>query len=69
MTVDTAAVSMSPAFRPAAEQALALSMATVKYADNVRYAPPPGFVGQDTVTFTAFDSFGNSAAWSVIINV
>jgi hypothetical protein len=47
----------------------ALDWATVKYADNVRYAPPPGFVGQDTVTFTAFDSFGNSAVGSVIINV
>jgi len=47
----------------------ALDWATVKYADNVRYAPPPGFVGQDTVTFTAFDSFGNSAVGSVVINV
>jgi hypothetical protein len=47
----------------------ALDWATVKYADNLRYAPPPGFVGEDTVTFTAFDSFGNSAVGSVIINV
>jgi hypothetical protein len=47
----------------------AFDWATVKYADNVRYAPPPGFVGQDTVTFTAVDSFGNSAVGSVVINV
>jgi hypothetical protein len=46
-----------------------LDYATVKYADNVRYAPPSGFVGQDTLTFTAFDSFGNSAVGSVILNV
>jgi len=47
----------------------ALDWATVKYADNVRYAPPPGFVGQDTITFTAFDSFGTSADGSVVIDV
>jgi len=47
----------------------ALDWATVKYADNVRYVPPPSFVGQDTLTFTAFDSFGNSAEGTVVINV
>jgi hypothetical protein len=47
----------------------ALDWATVKYADNVRYVPPPNFVGQDTITFTAFDSFGNSATGTVVINV
>lgn len=47
----------------------ALDWATVKYADNVRYVPPPGFVGQDTLTFTAFDSLGNSAPGTVLINV
>jgi|SRR5579862_84073 len=47
----------------------ALDWATVKYADNLRYLPPSHFVGQDTVTFTAFDSFGNSATGTLIINV
>jgi hypothetical protein len=47
----------------------ALDWATVKYADNLRYVPPPNFVGQDTLTFTAFDSFGNSATGTVVINV
>jgi hypothetical protein len=47
----------------------ALDWATVKYADNLRYVPPPNFVGQDTITFTAFDSFGNSATGTVDINV
>jgi len=47
----------------------ALDWATVKYADNVRYAPPAGFVGQDTITFTAFDGFGNSAMGTVSIDV
>ena len=37
--------------------------------DNVRYAPPPSYVGQDTLTFTAFDSLGNSATGTVVINV
>jgi len=47
----------------------ALDWATVKYADNVRYAPTAGFVGQDTITFTAFDSLGNSATGTVIVAV
>src|SRR5207247_7889912 len=47
----------------------ALDWATVKYADNLRYVPSPGFVGQDTITFTAFDSLGNSATGTVVINV
>ena len=47
----------------------ALDWATVKYADNVRYVPPAGFVGQDTITFTAFDSFGNSATGTVTVSV
>ena len=47
----------------------ALDWATVKYADNVRYQPPANFVGQDTITFTAFDSLGNSATGSVMIVV
>jgi len=47
----------------------ALDWATVKYADNLRYVPPPNFVGQDMITFTAFDSFGNSATGTVVINV
>src|SRR5205814_10576074 len=47
----------------------ALDWATVKYADNLRYVPPPNFVGQDTITFTAFDSLGNSATGTVVINV
>jgi hypothetical protein len=49
--------------------ATSFSWATVKYADNLRYVPPPNFVGQDTITFTAFDSFGNSATGTVVINV
>ncbi|MEY2427260.1 MAG: hypothetical protein QOJ40_145 [Verrucomicrobiota bacterium] len=47
----------------------ALDWATVKYADNLLYVPPANFVGQDTITFTAFDSFGNSATGTVVINV
>ena len=47
----------------------ALDWATVKYADSLRYVPPPNFVGQDTITFTAFNSFGNSATGTVVINV
>lgn len=47
----------------------ALDWATVKYADTLRYVPPPSFVGQDTITFTAFDGFGNSATGTVLINV
>jgi hypothetical protein len=47
----------------------ALDWATVKYADNLHYVPPPNFIGQDTVTFTAFDSFGNSASGTLDINV
>jgi outer membrane protein assembly factor BamB len=47
----------------------ALDWATVKYADNVRYVPPANFVGQDTITFTAFDSFGNSATGTVVVIV
>jgi hypothetical protein len=47
----------------------ALDWATVKYADNVRYVPPANFVGQDTITFTAFDSLGNSAPGAVSIIV
>jgi hypothetical protein len=42
---------------------------TLKYADNLRYVPPPGFIGQDTITFTAFDSFGTSATGTVVLNV
>ena len=47
----------------------ALDWATVKYGDNLRYVPPSNFLGQDTITFTAYDSFGNSAAGTVVINV
>jgi hypothetical protein len=47
----------------------ALDWATVKYADNVRYQPPANFVGQDTITFTAFDSLGNSATGTVVVIV
>jgi hypothetical protein len=47
----------------------ALDWATLKYADNVRYAPTANFVGQDTITFTAFDSLGNSATGLVVIVV
>jgi hypothetical protein len=47
----------------------ALDWATVKYADNVCYVPPPNFVGQDTIAFTVFDSFGNSATGTVVVNV
>lgn len=46
-----------------------LDWATVRYADNLRYVPPAGFVGLDTVTFTAFDRFGNSAMGTVTIDV
>ena len=46
-----------------------LDWATVKYADNVRYVPPAGFVGLDPITFTAFDSLGNSATGTVTIDV
>jgi hypothetical protein len=47
----------------------ALDWATVKYADNLRYAPPANFVGVDTITFTAFDSVGNSVTSTVTVNV
>ncbi|HSU56155.1 MAG TPA: hypothetical protein VLT36_19005, partial [Candidatus Dormibacteraeota bacterium] len=47
----------------------ALDFATVKYADNLRYVPPAAFVGQDTITFTGFDSLGNSATGTVVLNV
>jgi hypothetical protein len=47
----------------------ALDWATVKYADNLHYVPPPNFIGQDTITFTAFDSFGNSASGALVINL
>jgi hypothetical protein len=47
----------------------ALDWATIKYADNLRYSPPANFTGQDTITFTAFDSLGNSALGTVIVNV
>jgi hypothetical protein len=47
----------------------ALDWATVKYADYLRYVPPANFVGQDTITFTALDSFGNSATGTVVVNV
>jgi hypothetical protein len=47
----------------------ALDWATVKYADNLRYVPPMNYVGLDTITFTAFDSFGNSATGTVVIDV
>jgi hypothetical protein len=47
----------------------ALDCATVKYADNLRYVPPTNFVGQDTITFTAFDSLGQSATGMVTIEV
>ena len=46
-----------------------LDWATIKYADNLRYVPPANFVGQDTITFTAFDSAGNSAIGTVTVNV
>ena len=47
----------------------ALDWATLKYADYLRYVPPANFVGQDTITFTAFDSLGNSATAAVTVNV
>ncbi len=46
-----------------------LDWATIKYADNLRYVPPANFVGQDTITFTAYDSLGNSALATVTVNV
>lgn len=47
----------------------ALDWATVKYTDNLRYAPPNNYVGPDTITFTAFDRFGNSAPGTVSVEV
>lgn len=35
--------------------------ATVKFVDYVRYTPPAGFTGTDSVTFTVTDSAGNRA--------
>lgn len=46
-----------------------LDWATVKYADNIRYVPPTNFTGLDTITFAAFDSFGNSATGTVTIEI
>ena len=46
-----------------------LDWSTIKYADNLRYIPPANFVGQDTITFTAFDSLGNSAIGTLTVNV
>lgn len=70
MTVDTAGgVYVSGISSSGGTSLSSFDWATVKYADNVRYVPPPGFIGQDTITFTAFDGFGNSAVGSVIINV
>jgi outer membrane protein assembly factor BamB len=42
---------------------------TIKYADNLHYIPPTNFVGPDTLTFTAFDSLGDSAVGAVTVNV
>jgi hypothetical protein len=47
----------------------ALDWATLKYADNLRYVPPTNFIGQDTITFKAYDSLGNSASGTVTVNV
>ena len=70
MTVDKAGgVYVTGASSSGGTSFSALDWATVKYADNVRYVPPPGFLGQDTITFTAFDSFGNNATGTVVINV
>lgn len=70
MAVDKAGgVYVTGATSPNANNFNAYDWATVKYADNLHYVPPPNFVGQDTVTFTAFDSFGNSASGSLVINV
>lgn len=70
MTVDKAGgVYVTGASSSSGNSFNALDWATVKYADDLLYVPPPGFVGQDTVTFTAFDSFGNSATGTLVINV
>jgi hypothetical protein len=41
----------------------------VKYADRIRYAPPAGFIGTDTFTFTAVDQLGNRATGTVTVVV
>lgn len=70
MTVDKAGgVYVTGTSSSAGQSFGALDWATVKYADNLHYTPPPHFVGQDTITFTAFDSFGNSATGTLVINV
>jgi hypothetical protein len=70
MTVDKAGgVYVTGTTSSSANNFNAYDWATVKYADNLHYVPPPAFVGQDTVTFTAFDSFGNSASGTLTINV
>lgn len=43
--------------------------ATVKYSDYICYTPPTNFVGTDTFTFTAVDSFGNGTTGTVIVVV
>jgi hypothetical protein len=70
MTVDKAGgVYVTGASSSSGNSFSALDWATVKYADNLHYVPPPNFVGQDTITFTAFDSFGASATGTLVINV
>jgi hypothetical protein len=70
MTVDKAgAVYVTGTSSSGGSSFSALDWATVKYADNLRYVPPASFVGQDTITFTAFDSFGNSATGTVVVDV
>ena len=70
MTVDKAGgVYVTGASSSGGSSLNALDWASVKYADNLRYVPSPNFVGQDTITFTAFDSFGNSATGTVVVTV
>jgi len=69
MTVDKAGGVYVTGVSPSGPAFSASDWGTIKYADNVRYVPPASFVGQDTITFTAFDSFGNSATGTVTINV
>lgn len=45
-----------------------LDFATVKYADLLRYVPPPDFVGQDTILYTIFNA-GYSATGTMTVNV
>jgi hypothetical protein len=45
------------------------SFLTIKYSDYVLYTPPRGFVGTDSIRFTAVDMFGSSITGQVSVTV